>query len=98
MDSSFCFDTAMLGWSLILYISGGAGYNFQKYYILLSEYLFYLTNSVDPDEMQHYAAFDLGLHCLQKYLFKGFWNTKGKLTGMNSILDIVARSVYRARK
>ena len=24
------------------------------------------TNSVDPDEMQHYAAFHLGLHCLQK--------------------------------
>ena len=24
-------------------------------------------DSVDPDEMQHYAAFHLGLHCLQKY-------------------------------
>ena len=23
-----------------------------------------LTNSVDPDEMQHNAAFHLGLHCL----------------------------------
>ena len=39
--------------------------------ILLSEYLLTLTNSVDPDEMQHYAAFHLGLHCLQKYLFRG---------------------------
>ena len=38
-----------------------------------------LTNSVDPDEMQHYAAFHLGLHCLQKYLFSGFPNTKGYL-------------------
>ena len=27
------------------------------------------TNSVDPDEMQQHAAFHLGLHCLQKYLF-----------------------------
>ena len=27
---------------------------------------FTFTNSVDPDEMQHYAAFHLGLHCLQK--------------------------------
>ena len=35
------------------------------------------TNSVDPDEMQHYAAFHLGLHCLQKYSFRGFPNTKG---------------------
>ena len=30
--------------------------------------------SVDPDEMQHFAAFHLGLHCLQKYSFRG--NTK----------------------
>ena len=37
---------------------------------------FYL-NSVDPDEMQHYAAFHLGFHCLQKYSFRGFRNTKG---------------------
>ena len=26
---------------------------------------------------QHYAAFHLGLHCLQKYSFRGFPNTKG---------------------
>ena len=25
-----------------------------------------LANSKDPDEMQHYAAFHLGLHCLLK--------------------------------
>ena len=25
-----------------------------------------LENIVDPDEIQHYAAFHLGLHCLQK--------------------------------
>ena len=43
----------------------------------LSEDLFYLTNSVDPDEMQHYAAFHLGLHCLQRYSFRGVPNTKG---------------------
>ena len=29
-------------------------------YILESTF----TNSEDPDEMQHYAAFHLGLHCL----------------------------------
>ena len=40
-------------------------------------YLFYL-NSVDPDEMLHYAAFHLGLHCLQKYPLLGFPYTKGK--------------------
>ena len=36
---------------------------------LLSEDLFYL-DSADPDEMQHNAAFRLGLHFLQKYSFK----------------------------
>ena len=43
----------------------------------LSENSVKLTNSVYPDEMQHKAAFQLGLHCLQKYLFIGFPNTKG---------------------
>ena len=28
-----------------------------------------LANNVDPDKMQLYAAFHLGLHCLPKYLF-----------------------------
>ena len=31
-----------------------------------------LVNSADPDEMQHQAAFHLGLHCLPKYVFRGF--------------------------
>ena len=44
---------------------------------MLSEYLITFTNSVDPDEMQHDAAFHLGLHCLQNYSFRGFENTKG---------------------
>ena len=28
---------------------------------------FVLANSADPDEMLHYAAFHLGLHCLSHY-------------------------------
>ena len=31
-----------------------------------------LANCTDPDEMQHYAAFHLGLHCFPKYLYRGF--------------------------
>ena len=31
-----------------------------------------LVNSADPDEMQHYAAFHLGLHYLPKIPFSGF--------------------------
>ena len=36
-----------------------------------------LANSADSDEMQHYVAFHLDLHCLPKYLFRGFQYTKG---------------------
>ena len=36
-----------------------------------------LANSADTDEIQHYAAFHLGLHCLSKYPIRGFQNTKG---------------------
>ena len=52
-------------------------YNFRKYCILLSEDLLIFTNSVDSDEMQHNAAFHLGLHCLINYSFMGFLNAKG---------------------
>ena len=31
----------------------------------------FLLFSTNPDEMQHYAAFHLGLHCLPKYPFMG---------------------------
>ena len=32
--------------------------------------IFVLANSVDPDEMPHYASFHLFLHCLPKYAFR----------------------------
>ena len=35
-----------------------------------------LTNSADPDEMQLYAAFHLGLHCLSNNVFRGLHYTK----------------------
>ena len=38
---------------------------------------FILANSEDPYEMLSYAAFHLGLHCLQKYMFTGIQNEKG---------------------
>ena len=44
--------------------------------LLYLKIFFTFTNSIDPDVMQHYAAFHLGLHCLQKYLFRDFLNTK----------------------
>ena len=34
-------------------------------------------NSADPYEISHYVAFNLGLHCLPKYLFRGSRSSKG---------------------
>ena len=33
--------------------------------------LIFIANIADPDEMQYYAAFYLGLHRLPKYPFRG---------------------------
>ena len=54
-----------------------SGHNFYNILYFLSEDLFRYSYSVDPGEMHHYAAFHLGLHCLEKYSVKGFSNTKG---------------------
>ena len=49
------------------------GNNFLNYDVFLSlKIVLILANSADPDEMQQYAVFHLGLHCLPKYLFRGF--------------------------
>ena len=51
-------------------MSGG---NFQKNIVFFVEKIILtFANCVDPDEMQHNAAFHLGLHCLQKDSFGGF--------------------------
>ena len=43
------------------------------------------VNSSDPDEMQHYAAFYLGLHCLPKYPFSGKIRGKENLPAERAI-------------
>ena len=69
MDSSFWFDTINFGWPTV-YI-GVTGYNFQiKIAFLFLKIIFALANGAEPDEMPHYAAFHLGLHCLPKYIFR----------------------------
>ena len=40
------------------------------------KFVFTLTNSADPDEVPHKAAFNLGLHCLLKYRFINIKNEK----------------------
>ena len=47
-----------------------------------------LTNIVDPDEMQHHAAFHLALilHCLPKYPLRGFQYTNYGLKNRSCLL------------
>ena len=47
----------------ILYFKGSTGQNFYK----MMQIVFILANRADPDEMQLYAAFYLGLHCLHEF-------------------------------
>ena len=50
----------------------GHSKNFLNYEVNLSmNFVLIIANSADPDEMQHYAAFNLILHCLPKYLLRG---------------------------
>ena len=64
MVSSFKFDTTNLGWSIV-YIEGSWLYNFQAEIVFLSlKVICVVANSVDPDEILHYKALPLGLHCL----------------------------------
>ena len=47
-----------------------------------------MANRVDPDQMQHSAASDLGLHCLQRPICP---NTKGYYGREKYLLNIPIR-------
>ena len=54
--------------------------NFIKIIILLilrGTVVFILTDTTDSDEMQHYATFHLGIHCLPKCPFRDVQYTTG---------------------
>ena len=55
---------------MVHYINLGVFGNLKILYFFCLKIFFTFTNSVDPDEMQHYAAFHLDLHCLQKCSFR----------------------------
>ena len=55
------------GWNFSLYILRGQRLEFPNNVFISRMNVFISLNSEDPDEMQHYAAFHLGLHCLSKY-------------------------------
>ena len=65
------------GW-FIVFIKGSKVIISTKNIVLLSLKInFVLSNSADPDEMPQFVAFHQGLHCLQKYPFRGFQSSKG---------------------
>ena len=70
MEFPIKLDTVKLGWSIV-YIEGSQ-VTIPKKKISFSEDDFVIANSADLDEMLHYAAFHLGLHCLPKYQFLGW--------------------------
>ena len=62
----------------------GRRQKFLNYHVFLSlKVVLILANSEDPDEMQHYAAFHLGLHCWPKYLFRVSSIKKGFVNSVN---------------
>ena len=84
MEYQIKFDTVKSVWSLV-YIEGSQVIISKTCYISFSGDQFHLikqcrllANSADPDVIPLNAALHLGLHCLSKYLFKGFWFTRGK--------------------
>ena len=77
MDYQIHFYTSM-ELSILYFIFRGCQRYFPWNDVFLSlKIVFILANSADPDEMPHYAAFHLGLHCLPKYLYTGIQNEKG---------------------
>ena len=57
---------------------GVTGYNsIIKIAYLFMKIIFVIAYSGDSDEMQHYAAFHLGLHYLPKYVFRSYEYTTG---------------------
>ena len=76
MDFPTHIDTIGMGLP-IMYFKGSQVELSKLGCISVHENYLFLANSADPDEMQHYAAFHLGLHCLPNFPFGGFQYTKG---------------------
>ena len=68
MNSSYLYYKIHFGLSIV-YIEGSQVIISKKYCFITLKINFVLANSADSDEMLHYAAFHLCLHCLPKYLF-----------------------------
>ena len=68
MDFPIQIATIRIGLPIIF---KGSEVDFPNKYVLRSLNIeIIIINIADPDEMQHYAAFHLGLHCLPNYPFR----------------------------
>ena len=75
-SSSWIFHKSMDGPYYIVMVTC---YTFQIPLCFSLEDVVVLANNVNLDEMPHYAAFHLGLHCLSKYAFRSHKYVKGIL-------------------
>ena len=95
MDLPIHIDTISMGLPIVYF--KGAQVEFSKLRCTcfsVPEGCLNLANSADSDEMQQYAAFHLGLHCLPKYLYRGFpvyerLNSHVPCLKVNSMLKIL---------
>ena len=72
----------------ILYFKGSKVEISKLWCISVTKNCFCLWNSGDPDEKLHYAAFNLGLLCLPKYLFADIQNEKARVrTDLGKVLE-----------
>ena len=60
-----------------LFLKGNRLQSLNNIVSLLLKIRFVVANIVDPDEMLHYAAFHLGLHCLLMYIFRSLQYAQG---------------------
>ena len=66
MDFPIHIDTISMGLQIVYF--KGSQVEYLNYDVFLSlKIVLILANNADPGEMQHYAAFHLGLHCLPKF-------------------------------
>ena len=79
MDFPTHIDTLSMGLSIVHFKETQVEFS-KLWCISVPEDCFNLNKKCKPwwnDEMQHYAAFHQGLHCLSKNPFRGFQYTKG---------------------
>ena len=65
MNSYFWIDAINLEWSIVYFKGSQVLISKKKLQFFSLNIMFVLANSVDPDEIPHYAAFNLDLFCLQ---------------------------------